>query len=55
MNHQTLITKTQKDPKLKNKIGNIMKFQNLKLEKEREREYLRHGGSMGVVLREEVV
>ena len=38
MNHQTLITKTQKDPKLKNKIGNIMKFQNLKLEKERERE-----------------
>ena len=32
-----------------------MKFQNLKLEKEREREYLRHGGSMGVVLREEVV
>ena len=29
--------KTQKDLKLKIEIGNIMKFQNLKLEKERER------------------
>ena len=51
----TWITKTQKDRKLKNEIGDNMKFQNLKLEKEREREYLRHGGSMGAVLREEVV
>ena len=51
----TWITKTQKDRKLKNETGNNMKFQNLKLEKEREREYLRHGGSMGAVLREEVV
>ena len=52
-------------------LGNIMKFQNLKLERERERErnlrskndnvlsrkrkYLQHGGSMGVVLGEETV
>ena len=65
MNHQN--PKRSEIEKRKT-LGNIMKFQDLKLEKERERnprskkrqrieqrerENLWHGGSMGAVLREE--
>ena len=66
MNHQN--PKRSKIEKRKT-LGNIMKFQNLKLGRERERnlrskndnvlsrkrKYLQHDGSMGAVLGEETV